>query len=288
MADKNQSINEYQLEVSCAYAVGDVHENLLSLVRFIEIYDLRDCALFLCGDNGLGIMSDLAMREIFTALEMVCELRNIYILLIRGNHDNPAYYKNNGPYSEFYRVKVLDDYTKVSLVNPDVPGWVVHVLCVGGAASVDADRRISDHRLDVNKFLKYHPDSGLSREEVEKKIPIDWWEDELPYFDEGKLSDLITTTNIDYVVSHTAPSFCPKFHNTMPDWVSDKDKGRAWEERLVMDKLHQWLMTCNLHLRLWFYGHFHEHNVTTQGNVTFYGLDQYRGGKFDVVEIPFD
>ena len=52
-----------------------------------------------------------------------------------------------------------------------------------------------------------------------------------------------------------------------------------------MDKVYNKLKADGHHLYMWFYGHFHYHNVQFVDNTKFVMLDMYRNGNYDVYDV---
>lgn len=52
-----------------------------------------------------------------------------------------------------------------------------------------------------------------------------YWPDEMPFFDEQKLTEIDRQFNIDTVITHTAPSFCELISKAgLPGWAA-RDAG---------------------------------------------------------------
>jgi len=135
------------------YILGDVHGNFKALLHNIEEKDLKDCYLICVGDLGIGFQYSY-QGEIFACerLSQIFKKRNIQFLSIRGNHDDPKFFKGKDRivYPNF---ELLEDYT-VKKINGET------FLFVGGAVSIDKKVR--------NK--------GTS-----------WWSDEVFVLDESKI-----------------------------------------------------------------------------------------------------
>ena len=75
---------------------GDIHGAFDLLIHKIKWHDIKDAALFLCGDVGLGFETlSHYKNNIIPKLHKICKKQNIIIIMIAGNHDNPVYYDGN-------------------------------------------------------------------------------------------------------------------------------------------------------------------------------------------------
>ena len=86
---------------------------------------ISNSCIVLCGDVGLGFSPNLENMKI-SFLNKLCEKTNNYIIAIRGNHDNPEFFK--GIYNK--RFKAVEDYSVVQFKDKNI-------LCIGGGTSVD-------------------------------------------------------------------------------------------------------------------------------------------------------
>ena len=118
---------------------------------------------------------------------------------------------------QFSHIHLVRDYTVLQIEGHNI-------LCVGGAASVDKKFRTKD---------------------------VDWWEFEnvLPYHE-------LNCKDIDIVVTHCAPIFCPpKFERI--SWMDDELYEKAKEDRIILAKLYFDLIKHS-DVKYWFYGHYHD------------------------------
>ena len=202
-------------------------------------YGLTDTVIIVAGDCGLGFDTLGYYENVFRRCSKRLSKANNWMLFVRGNHDNPAYF-NLLPIKH-RRWMTVADYSIVKACGHTI-------LCVGGATSIDRLLRMTAKR--------YHqPIVG------EPLAPIVYWPDEAPVYDEQKLDVIDGLCVIDTVITHTAPSFCElSSHFGLREWA-EHDKTLledVAEERRVMDNLHAYLYAKNHPLRYWFYGHFHQ------------------------------
>lgn len=207
---------------------GDIHGEFESLVIDVCVRrGMRDTLVIVAGDCGFGFRYIGYYNQLYLHwLRKRLEAANVYMVFVRGNHDNPALF--NSEKISWMRFFAVPDYSVVSACGHQV-------LCVGGAVSIDRGSR------------------------TEGK---DWWMNEGPSLRPDLMADIAKRGfRIDSVVTHVAPSFCenvtpPQFVQAYiesdPTLLSDMR-----HERDVMDGL-----LANLHhdghpLRHWYYGHYH-------------------------------
>ena len=75
----------------------------------------------------------------------MCEERNVECYMIRGNHDNPAYFE--GTTFSYKRFIAVPDYTILQACNHSI-------LCVGGAISIDRIYRINEWNTEISSSLQ--------------------------------------------------------------------------------------------------------------------------------------
>lgn len=239
------------------YVIADTHGEFNNMVKKINQYDIKDCIIVICGDVGIGFYSKNFYENTLEYLNNECLYRHINLLMIRGNHDDP-YYFNNKVFS-YSNVELLEDYTILTVGNDNI-------LCVGGAISIDRLYRLeTDSKRVSNTLTKLLYDNPKATEEeaIRKTIPS-YWVDEKPTYDEEKLNYINNLSiNIDYVLTHTSPSFCfKKDKNDISEWMKydnflEKDLN---DEREVFTKIYDFLTENNNIIKKWVYGHFHESN----------------------------
>jgi hypothetical protein len=105
-----------------------------------------------------------------------------------------------------------------------------------------------------------------------------YWTGEKFILDEDKLTEL-KPGDVDIVVTHTAPAFCyPRNDNGFAPIVEDfarndgKLKTELTIERGKLNQMYE-LLNKTQTLDKWFYGHFHKHEITLEGNTEFVCLD---------------
>ena len=137
--------------------MGDHHGAWRSLLYTIERRNLSNCLLISVGDCGIGFEPEDYTIELVTKLNNKFKQRNIYFKAIRGNHDNPSYFKK-GRIIELSNFELLEDY---SIIKNN--GAVIQLI--GGAISTD--------RTGRKEGTSYWQDEGIVfNEELCKEVDI--------------------------------------------------------------------------------------------------------------------
>ena len=222
---------------------GDLHGDLDIIPDFIKNNNLKNCAVIVAGDFGIGFNDVLKEYKRMDYLNGRLEKYNSTVFVIRGNHDDPNYFNGQLNLNKNH-VKFVDDYTVLN-----INGW--NILCVGGAVSVDRTFR--------KKYI-----SGEGR---------DYWANEIFIYDENKIDDL---DNIDFVVTHTSPDFTYPFTKDGIDYWLKRDEKLKYDvdlERSNATKLYNRLVENKHKIMAWYYGHFHMNRTLEHQNTIFTCLD---------------
>ena len=219
---------------------GDIHGDFTQLVfKCCVQYDMKDTLIIVAGDCGFGFYKYGFYESVYKKCRDKLTKANNWLVFIRGNHDNPAYFEKG--VVKHKRWMTIPDYSVIKACGHSI-------LCVGGATSIDRFYRILD------KY--WHP-----VETDDPLAPNVYWPAELPIYDEKRLDAINEAFAIDIVITHSSPSFCElTSHQGLHEWaIRDKDLiDDVKRERKVMDNLHAYLYAKNHPLRYWFYGHFHQ------------------------------
>ena len=186
--------NNYQY----IYILGDTHGHWLRFFQDVERLDIRDALVIHVGDVGVGFSSQEGEYTKLHNLNKKLAERNINMIAIRGNHDEPQYFSDN---TTFSHLELLRDYTTREINGEKF-------LFVGGAISVD----------------RYYRSSG-----------IDYWPEEAFVLDEEKAQKcdvLITHTAPSWIGPSHHNGFCVQFFGNDP-----KLKEELGEEREKMNRL---------------------------------------------------
>lgn len=232
--------NEYNFpEAKGVVVCGDIHGDFNPLINKVCVrYGITDSIIIVAGDCGFGFERPGYYENIYKRNRDRLAKTNNYLLFVRGNHDNPAYFNESSICHK--RFMTLPDYSVVSACGHNI-------LCVGGAVSVDRGWRMD------SKFYHQNPEDMFERNV--------YWCNEAPSYDEEILAEITGKYLIDTVVCHTAPSFCElmskkglvRFAQSDETLMEDVEN-----ERKVMDKIHTYLKQNGQPLSHWFYGHFHQ------------------------------
>lgn len=236
--------NEAKSVVVC----GDIHGDFHTLVyRMCIQYQMTETLLIVAGDCGFGFDKLGYYEQVYNKDAGRLRKANNWIAFVRGNHDNPAYF--NEERIAYKRWRTIPDYSVISACGH-------HILCIGGAVSIDRDYR---KREQAGRGLVQ---TGY------------YWPDEMPVFSKEAIDSL--SLPIDTIVTHTAPSFCEKQdHASLNEWA-EKDPsllGDVAAERKTMDLIYEYLKELHIPVQNWIYGHFHESWTSFIEDIRFKMLD---------------
>jgi len=236
--------------------LGDVHDNLDFIKSIIKKLEMENTILFQAGDFGVGfrnhdVRESRKEKKKHALLNEYLEKRNIFLYVVRGNHDNPDFFDGKHNLSNLIFMK---DYDTVQVDD-------IKILGVGGAISVD--RMPNPLLLDWN-----------NRGHKGRTLGNDWWLDEVFVYDENKLNEI---KDVDIVITHTAPKFafpgtfdsdfvrkCILFDGTL--------QGELVEERQLVEDMFYKLQENSI-VKKWYYGHFHKSHSFEHDKVKFQLLD---------------
>lgn len=227
-------------EARSIVVVGDIHGEFNKLIHKCCVrYKVRDTLIVVAGDCGFGFERPGYYDYVYERNRKYLSGSNCWLVMVRGNHDNPAYF--NGPHRIGHeRFMTVPDYAVLTACG--------HVmLCVGGAVSVDRMLR---------KNSPFYRATEASAP-LERNV---YWEDEVPVYDGNQLEEITRAFDIDTVVTHTAPNVCDRIVKMgLYSFSIDDDMLLADvdAERALMDRLRAYLLSHHP-LRYWFYGHFHQ------------------------------
>ncbi len=214
---------------------GDIHGEFNAVIHKLCIqYQMTDTLLIVAGDCGFGFDRPGYYDAVFRHNAARLGKANNRVLMIRGNHDDPAYFSEGRIAHE--RFRTVPDYSIVHACGHSI-------LCVGGAVSIDRAHRKS--------FDAKHPSS----------LTASWWSGEMPTYDKEALDAIGKNSRIDTVITHTAPSFCELLSkNGLAQWAEqDPDiPADCARERETMDCILSHLKRSGHPLFRWYYGHFHQ------------------------------
>ena len=218
------------------YFTGDIHGDILRRIysfRRLGVRREEPNALFVCGDFGLpwSPHSHTKEQRVLDVAEKHLNLYNVTLYFVDGNHEN---------FDMLYAIPIEGDGTRHLRQHiRHMPRGTLHtingcdVFAFGGAMSTDR---------------------GI------ESLGRDYWVQELPTYSESHrgLETLSAAENVDFVVSHAAPSGALSMMCKAGIWFEaarfTDPAAKALEEyRLIIE-----VRFPHAH---WFYGHYHE-NVT--------------------------
>jgi UDP-2,3-diacylglucosamine pyrophosphatase LpxH len=205
--------------------LGDIHGEFYRIIEFMSRKHVNDSCIVQVGDFGVFNTKEDAQR-LFKLNEHLID-KNNHLYVVRGNHDNPTFFKG----VDFFglsNIHFVEDYTILTL------NWR-NFFCFGGAHSIN--------RKSLVLGFDYFADCPIQYDGTQ---------------------DLSEVTDIHYVVTHTAPQLFPPFvFDRIVEHFCAKDPDLRLDithERALMNLMYQHLLRQNRDtLRVWFYGHFHNH-----------------------------
>ena len=198
---------------------------------------IRTALVIVAGDCGFGFEKAGYYDQVFRRIKKRLTQNNCWVIMMRGNHDDPAFFEQNKSghtLVEHKRWRTVPDYTVVQVCGHNV-------LCVGGAISVDRQIRLREMTRLPGKQC--------------------YWTNEAVRYDAEALEAIAEAgLKVDIVVTHTAPSFCEyrskqglfTWAQYDPALMDDCDA-----ERMTMDAILGHLKHNGHPVERWYYGHFH-------------------------------
>lgn len=249
--ERQQAINTYAFpDAKNVVVCGDIHgEFNASVFKLCIQYKMTDTVLIVAGDCGFGFDKPGYYDNIFKRNSSKLSKANNWVVMVRGNHDDPAYFREER--ISHQRFRTVPDYSVIQACGHNI-------LCIGGAISIDRDYR---QKHDSRHFV-----SGVAS----------YWPDEAPMYDEPALDSINRELKIDTVITHTAPSFCELISkNGLAEWSAiDPDiPADCKNERKTMDRIFERLKSDGHPVSHWYYGHFHQSWSSEIDGVLFSMLD---------------
>ena len=234
--------------------IGDIHGEWSKLAKLLGYKGMRDATLVSLGDFGLGFPiggrggeeGRLLEARLLDRLGSVLRGRGCDLHVLRGNHDDPAYF--DGLPDRERRMTFHRDYTLLSAEGSNV-------LMIGGAISVDRSARVE----------------GES-----------WWPGERLLFDGDALDAALRGIDtLDIVATHTAPDFAfpeNKLVGGHAGWLTADPtlESDLREERAILTRIHALLLARGLRPAHWLYGHFHQSHREEIDGTSFICLNELR------------
>lgn len=231
--------------------LGDIHGNFHILKKEIERLQLNNTYLIQVGDFGIGFNKLEHDIKALNELNVFLKEKDIEMLAIRGNHDDPKFF--NGDYL-LSNLKLLEDYTVLDLNGENF-------LFVGGAISIDRVPRLAEMKKKYSK--------------------PSWWFDEIFKLDITKIENL---RNISNIVTHTSPDWChPENTNGFGYLVNQFASydmtllESLKQERNDMSELFN-TIKLNNNIKCHYYGHFHDSKMIEYQGTKHYllGINEFK------------
>ena len=240
---------------------GDIHGDFNQLIfKMCVQYQMRDTLLIVAGDCGFGFYNRSYYEDMAKRNSKRLSEANNWIVFVRGNHDNPAYF--DGHIFNHRRLMAIPDYTIIQACRHTI-------LCVGGGISIDRRYRLDKWEAEQKK-RRHQPDK---EDRLTKHY---YWADEAPIYDDSQLTEINEKFAVDTVITHTAPSFCELQNKNFLMQFAHEDAillDDVHNERATMDALYDRLRHDAHPLRHWYYGHFHQSWHIEMDGVMFSMLD---------------
>ena len=158
---------------------GDIHGDFNLLVNKICVqYELKDTVVIVAGDCGFGFERKGYYDNIVKRNAKRMNEANNWLIFIRGNHDNPAYF--DGQTFNHKRFLAIPDYSVVKANGHSV-------LCIGGAISVDRSYRIASWGNRIEKLSRF----GHNKECNDLLSPNYYWNNEAPILNKEIIETII-------------------------------------------------------------------------------------------------
>ena len=263
------------------YVVGDIHGCFNDVLCMLKRYSISNASFLIAGDSGFGFTSREGDKQALSKLRKYVDKNNITVYFLRGNHDDPQYFKEG--FSSGKHLLCIPDYTVIVSKYGNEERF--RMLCIGGATSIDRCLRIKRYQKALVDYMRFH---NGDEQKALLNVHKQYWENEAPLYDEKLLDDINSTMKIDYVVTHTCPSMCqPLSKDGIAEYLEyDKELVKDIDtERETMDAILKRLWDANQPLKKWIYGHYHYHNFDNINGVDYIMLDMSRNGVCDMYQI---
>lgn len=228
------------------FFIGDTHGNNIRIFDNIpEPNGLPRVAVHV-GDFGVGFKHYKQELSYLTALDTELFWNETMLYVIRGNHDDPAYFKMMYPaIEELTNIQFVQDHTMLTLV---VQGEKKNIYLNGGAISIDRMRRITGNSY--------------------------WSDEKFICPNDEELDEIV---DVDIVVTHTRPEGCWPYaynglvmHYILGDGNLDFDLQKEQKEMLRMFDA---IKKNNKKDLVHYYGHMHNSYKESIDNITHICLD---------------
>lgn len=231
--------------------IGDLHGEYINLLYKITKLEITNTTFIQAGDFGLGFHDLNYDIQTLTGLNKFLKQHNNKLYIVRGNHDNPFFWKYS---TELHLTNIFfaQDYEVLTIEEQ-------RILCIGGGISID--------RLN-------------------RKPGKDYWPEEEFVLNETLL-EKACETGIDIVVTHIAPdNVWPYMFTPVVNHYISREPGLAAAlalERKNMRKVYDKVLQAGC--KQWYYGHYHQSMVEEKEGVLFRCLDIGEMQRQPVIEM---
>lgn len=230
--------------------LGDIHGNFSVIHQYIDKFNIKGAHIIQVGDFGVGFNTLEKEKRMLEMYHHKLVKNDVFVWAIRGNHDYKPYFDND-PFG-FTNIKLVPDYTVLNLSDKNI-------LCIGGAVSIDRKFRYTKNQSNGDFETMTGSES--------------WWPDEVFVLDKEKLQNM---RNIDIVVTHTAPHYCPPdntfgfgpFVEGIIKETGDTElrNDLLFERNQLNEAFH--ILSANNSIESAYYGHFHKSD-----NINMFGVN---------------
>lgn len=236
--------------------IGDPHglDAIKSILKHNSQNVPDNTIMFFCGDCGIGFYPEKQDSEILNICNNIAKKHNWFLILIRGNHDNPNFFIENSSLNKS-NITLVEDYTVVKTYDKNI-------LCIGGAISIDRSQRTEGKSYWKNEVIK----------PIDDFISID-----IQYAD----------FNIDIICAHCSPTYVKPVNESVIEqghivqnwsiWDSHL-KQDNWDDRSKLNDIYEFISKFHK-ISHWIYGHFHNSFHSRKNNTEFIGLDCFHSKK---------
>lgn len=221
-----------ELKSNNVYCIGDTH-GIYNTFRAIKNSPIEDCLLLHVGDFGIGFSYEDYNQLI--NLNSYLANKNIRLLIIRGNHDNPIYFQGkNKIHCNNTHIEFLEDYSEKKINDRTF-------LFVGGGISIDRINR------DINE--SYWIDEKVVLKEDYKNLP-----------------------HYDFLITHSVDKSCPVVvgFKAIKYWL---DLDKSLEADLVEERENLFKLIEHVKPKFNIFGHFHKSFRYEENGRKYIGLD---------------
>jgi hypothetical protein len=113
--------------------LGDHHGEWSYVFDIIDSKKIQDCYLISVGDSGIGFTNKKNQERLNEGLNEEFKIRNIIFKAVRGNHDDPAYFRGSDRVA-LSNFELIEDYSVFEHNGKSIQ-------FIGGAISIDRTGR---------------------------------------------------------------------------------------------------------------------------------------------------